>query len=332
MYFLLGISLVFALLLVLNVLASIGASVLWRAASKRTENWTAQARARFIFALRVFPVAAALVAVFAFLLPAYILFEPHRSSETVGVKLAFLSLLSAVGVGFAFYRVFQTRRATRRLIKDWMKRAEPIKVSGVAVPVYKIRHPFPVIAVVGALRPRMFVAEQIFETLETGEFQAAIWHETGHLAACDNFKRAVMRVCRDLLVFPFGKTLDRAWAEEAEAGADEYAAQSGGDSQTALNLAAALIKIARIVPAGAKPSMPAGAFLIEQPSTEIAFRVQKLLQMTGGETSFLASRAFNFRLWFCCAALCATLVLLAADQNFLLQLHNASETVVALLQ
>lgn len=332
MYFILGISLVFALLLVLNVLISIGASMFWRVAAKRTENWSAQTRARFIFALRVFPFASAFLFVFAFLLPAYLLFEPLASSETVTYKLAFLSAASLVGVGFAFYRVFGTWRATNALVKDWMRRAEPISVAGVAVPVYKIRHPFPVVAVVGTFRPQMFVAEQIFDALEATEFSAAVQHEIGHLAARDNLKRAAMRACRDLLVFPFfGDALDRAWAENIESGADEYAAQTGGNS-TALNLASALIKIARIVPPGAKPSMPAGAFLIEEPTAEIAARVRRLLQMTDGNLIFQNARAADFSLWICSACALFALTLLATNENFLQTVHDLLETIVAVLQ
>ncbi|MBA2619970.1 MAG: M56 family metallopeptidase [Acidobacteria bacterium] len=331
MYFLLITSLILALLLVLNAVISISASVLWRVAAKQTRGWTAQNRARFIFALRVFPFASALVFALGFLLPAYILFEPHSSSETVGFKLAFLSIVSASGVGFAFYKVFRTQRATRNLVADWMEHAEPIRVEGVSIPVYKIKHSFPVIAVVGAFRPRMFVAAQIFESLDDAEFRATARHEAGHLAARDNLKRTVMRACRDLLIFPFGQKLDRAWAENIEAGADEYAAETGG-KQAALNLASALIKIARIIPDGTKPSMPAGAFLIEAPTAEIAFRVRKLLEMSDGKTIFQTALSSNFLFAFYSVSALFVLTLLATNQNFLQEVHDILETIVAFLQ
>jgi Zn-dependent protease with chaperone function len=332
MYFALVIALIFALLLVLNVAASISATVLWRAVSARAAaNWTARARAQFIFSLRALPFAAALVFVSAFLLPSYFLFEPLSSDETVSLKLAVVSFISAVGVLSAFYRVFKSWSATRKLLKDWMRYAEPIKVAGVSVPVYRICHPFPVIAVIGTFRPRMFVAAQIFASLTEEEFQAAICHETGHLAARDNFKRMLMRVCRDLLIFPVGRSLDRAWAENAEAGADEFAAQSGGN-RTAINLAAALIKIARIVPEGAKPSMPSGAFLIGQQTAEIAFRVQKLLRMTDGENIFNLRNGIKISFWIYSAVFTALVLLLATNETFLFKIHTALETIVTALQ
>lgn len=332
MYFLLGISLTFAFLLILNAATAISATALWHiVAIYADKNWSARRRAGFIFALRVFPVAVALLFVSAFVLPAYFLFEPHSSDETIGFNLAAVAGISAVGVVIAFYRIFGTWRATRRLVRNWLKHAEPIEIEGVSIPVYRIQHTFPVIAVVGMFRPQMFVARQIFDSLNAEEFQAAIAHETGHVAARDNFKRTLLRVCRDLLVFPFGRVLDRAWTTNAESGADEYAARRGGNS-AAINLAAALIKIARIVPEGAKPSMPAGAFLIQAQTAEVACRVRKLLQIT--ERANLPAKSDGAKVPLrLLSGLCFLIVLaLAADRDFLRRIHDALEAVVALLQ
>ena len=97
---------------------------------------------------------------------------------------------------------------------------------------------------VGAIRPRLFIADHVLESLSEEELAAAIAHEYGHLAAHDNFKRSVMRVSRAaLLLIPCGRSLDRAWSEASESAADEYAAQQS--SLVALNLASALVRIAQ---------------------------------------------------------------------------------------
>src|SRR3954453_8628018 len=98
MYFLLGICLVFALLWTLNLLASVSASVLWRAIAKPASRLSSRKQEQIIFTLRAFPVGAAVIFVAAFLVPAYILFEPHASGETVSVKLAMISGASLVGI------------------------------------------------------------------------------------------------------------------------------------------------------------------------------------------------------------------------------------------
>lgn len=333
MYFLLGISLMLALLLALNWSVSAAAAIFWRALAPTARNWSARRQAQTIFALRIFPFVGALIFVAAFLLPAYFLFEPHSSEEIVGVELSLLAFFSIIGVGIAAFRVFGTWWRTGRLVANWLARAERISIGDVKIPVYRFSHPFPVVAVVGTFCPRMFVASQVFAALDRDELQAVIRHENGHLAARDNLKRTIMRVCRDLLVFPFGRRLDRAWSENAESAADEYAAETGG-ATAALNLASALLKIARIVPPGAKPAMPSGAFLIEAPTAAVAWRVRHLLRLSENKiipAEFQSAR-LNYLPLFYFAGIFAVVLLFATNYNFLLQIHRALEGVVAILQ
>jgi Zn-dependent protease with chaperone function len=332
MYFLLVISLIFALLLAINILSAIAAEIVWRVAAPRVKNLSARRQSQFIFALSIFPFAGALVFVFVFLLPAYLLYEPHSSGEIVTYKLALISFVSLIGVFIAFYRVFGTWWTTRRLVSNWMKRAERVEIENVSIPAFRISHQFPVIAVVGTFRPRMFVAEQIFASLTDDELQAAIAHEFGHLRTRDNLKRTMLRVCRDLLVVPFGKTLERAWTESAESAADEHAAQMG--EKTAINLASALVKIARIVPHGAKPAMPSGAFLIAEQAEYISFRVRRLLEFSGinlqntGNQQLTTKILFRFSL----VAFVSIILLLATNSSFLQNVHDLTESIVAALQ
>jgi Zn-dependent protease with chaperone function len=193
-------------------------------------------------------------------------------------KLALIALASSLGIAIAAFRVLNTWLATRRLVSGWLNSAERITIDDVSVPAYAIEHPFPVIAVVGIFRPRIFIAEKVLDSLNPQEFRASIAHECGHLAAFDNLKRTVLRVCRDVLVFPIGKRLDRAWTDNAETVADEYAANKG--RTTALDLASALVKIARIVPANATPAMPSGTFLLEEHNADVTSRVRRLVRLS----------------------------------------------------
>src|SRR6185503_7042414 len=116
------------------------------------------------------------------------------------------------------------------------------------------------------------------------ELSAAIAHECGHLAARDNLKRSLLRACRDaLMIVPCGRSLDRAWAETAECAADEHAAQKS--PAIALDLASALVKIAKMIPVGAHAAIPVAAFLVgnEEPRG-VKARVGRLLEIaTTGE-------------------------------------------------
>ena len=114
-----------------------------------------------------------------------------------------------------------------------------------------------------------------------GELSAALAHEVGHVIAGDNLKRGLLRACRDtLLIIPSGRRLDAAWKEASEAAADEYAAAR--DRMVGLDLASALVKIARLVPVGSRPTLPAGAYFVcgEDPSGFKA-RVRNLVKLAG---------------------------------------------------
>lgn len=333
MYYFLGISLLLAFLLALNIIISAVTSVVWRIVEKPMQNRSARARTRVIFALRVFPFIFALSCVCGFLVPAYLLFEPHAPNETVTAKIIFPALISMIGMSIAFFRVFGTWWRTRRLVKSWLKHAEPIHIENFPLPVYRIDHPFPLIAVVGAFRTKLFIAELIFASLDDRELAAAVNHEYGHLESYDNLKRTLLRICRDLLVFPLGRALDKAWAENAEAAADEYAAEKGGNP-AALNLAAALIKIARIAPKDASPVMPLSASLIGNQTADVTWRVRRLVNLSDTGSFNKQNSFLNLKYLFGIGIFLVILLLftLATSRDFLYSVHMIVESIVHILQ
>lgn len=283
MYLLLGISILLATWLSFNSLASFAAALLWRLAGKHTLKWPASLRASILFILRLLPVTVSLAVLLFLILPAYVAHEPRSTTEVVGYKLALIALVSAAGIGLAVFRGLASWRATSRLTADWLSHARSISLAGVNIPCYEIQHEFPVIALVGILRPRLFIARQILERLGPGELTAAIHHEIGHLLSRDNMKRGFMRICRDvLLIIPSGRALDRHWSAASETAADEHAAEQG--RAAALDLAAALVKIARMIPAGPRPAMPSGVFLVGDEPAGIRARVSRLVQSAGEVT------------------------------------------------
>lgn len=334
MYFLIGLSLLFAFLFSVNVIASIATTGIWHLLAKSASSWDARTRVNFIFLLRVTPLAASILFISAFVLPSFVLFEPSAATgEAVGIKLTLIALVSAFGIVAAFGRIFASWWRTRRLIGEWMRLSEPIAIEGVHVPAFRLRHPFPVIAVVGVIRPKMFVAEQILSELDDAELAAAIAHECGHLSTHDNFKRIAMRICGDLLVFPLGKMLDRVWSETAESAADEYAATLGG-RRSALNLASALIKVGRITPSQKAWAMPTGAFLLDAEDASLAVRVDRLLQIADCDES--TDHAITCRssivMWLLPVLVSLVVLPLALNGGLLSTFHTFSEALLAALQ
>jgi Zn-dependent protease with chaperone function len=329
-YELIGICLALAALLALDACASLLAAVAWRVVAPRTSGWHAAARARLLFTLRALPPALAALFVFALVVPAYILNEPAHTDETVGVKLLFLAAASAAGVLLALKRVAATWWATRRLARAWMRRAEPVAVRGVFIPTFRIRHRFPVIAVVGVMRPRLFIAAQVFDALNDDELAAALAHERRHVEARDNLKRALLQAGQDALLFvPVGRALARAWQRDSELAADEFAASAG--AAAALNLASAIIKISRLIPAGARPLLPAGAHLLGAEEDGLSRRVLNLLRLAAPDGQARAASSPNARtlrapaFWL---GLCAALLFVATRPDVLKVTHAAIERIV----
>jgi Zn-dependent protease with chaperone function len=329
----LGICLALAALLAINAGASLVTTALWRALQRPARSWSALSRARLLFALRILPAACALFGVMALLSPAYLTHEPRSTTETVTLKLAVISFFSMLGILLALWRGISAWRATRALVADWMREAEPVTLENIPIPVYRIRHPFPVIAIVGATRPRLFIASQIFSTLNKEEIAAALAHELGHLTARDNLKRVLVRACSDVLtIVPAGRSLDRAWTASAEGAADEFVARTQG-AQRALDLASALVKIARLAPLGAKPTMPAGAFLMGDDASGLAWRIRHLTQLASVEANRKDEPLLlRFACWLCLGALLACALFAATNSHVLLTMHQFMEEIVKALQ
>jgi Zn-dependent protease with chaperone function len=334
MFELLGLSLLLAALLTFNSLASLAIAGLWRVAGRLTRNWTAASRARLLFSLRTLPALLAFLSVALLLVPSYLKYEPRHTAESVSFKLALLAVFSATGIAVSVYRGFATQRATASLMGDWLRQGKPIKIAGLEIQAYQIEHTFPLIAIVGFLRPRLFVANQVLELLAPEEIAAAVAHENGHLTARDNLKRGLLQACRDaLLIIPVGRSLDRAWSEASEEAADENAARQG--NAVALDLASALVKIARKIPQGGRPTMPAGVFLLGDEETKgIKSRVRRLIALSANDQR-AGSRYEAYKgllVWTPPILLLACLTISATSPVLLSRVHFLLEQVVSALR
>jgi Zn-dependent protease with chaperone function len=334
MFELLGIALLLASLLIFNSLASVASAGLWRLLGRTTPRYSAMARARLLFGLRVAPAFLSILVVLFLLVPSYLAYEPRHTNENVSFKLGILAFLSAVALGLAVFRSFAAWRATARLTADWLLHSERITLAGIEIETFRIDHAFPVIAIVGVVRPRLFVASHVLELLTPEEIAASVAHENSHLAARDNLKRGLLRACRDaLLIIPSGRSLDRAWSEAAEEAADESAARRAHD--VALDLASALVKIARNIPNGARPAMPAGVFLVgDEEASGIKIRVRRLMELaacahsqTSGQEGFP-----QVLVWIAIASLLSLLVVIVNAPLVFFDVHVLIEHVVFVLR
>jgi hypothetical protein len=233
--------------------ALLGSLAAWLGAPWAERGPDAASRSRRFLALRLAPSLAGLALGGGLVLPAFLAFEPRGTNEVPGAALLVLAWMGALAIAAGLRRAVGDFRATRRLRRLWDRRGRALSLPGSPAPACAIRHPFPVVSVVGVLRPRLYVAEQVLERLSPSELAAVVAHEAGHLASRDNLKRLALRLAPALPWPGPSRRLAAAWLEAAEEAADARASN-------ALELASALVKTARLVPPGAHLGLPVAAF------------------------------------------------------------------------
>jgi len=221
-----------------SILARIGAALL----EPRTRRHAPAARARVLFRLRILPGLCAVTAAFGVALPIFLWFEERGTTEAVSRTLGLAAIVAVVLLVAGTWRAAAAWRATAKVLAAWHRRARVLDGLDAPLPAFAIDDPFPIVAVIGVLRPRLFVAERVLRECAPAEVAAMVKHECAHVSARDNLKRLIVRACPDLA--GVARRIDRAWGAAAEEAADARAA--GLDARTRLNLADALIHVARL--------------------------------------------------------------------------------------
>jgi Zn-dependent protease with chaperone function len=202
-----------------------------------------RAKARRFLLLRALPGTASLLFVVAIFLPGVCSHEPGGVEEHVSPAMCLLAMVAAAIVFAAAIRGLHSIWATRRLSRSWAARAQRVHIPELPIPAFVVDTQFPVVAIAGIYRQRLFVARQVLEHCSVEELRAIWAHERAHLRYRDNLQRLLLRCCPDLLMLtPAGASLERCWARACEEAADDEAVKSGAR----LDLASALGKVARL--------------------------------------------------------------------------------------
>jgi beta-lactamase regulating signal transducer with metallopeptidase domain len=213
------------------------------------------------------------------------------------------------------WRAAASWRATRRVTRDWLRHGRLLAVSDVGMPVLAIEEAFPTVTVVGFSHPVMFIAERVLRECSDAEVRAMMLHECAHVSQRDNFKRFMLRACPDFL--RAGGPLDRAWTGAAEEAADATAVAR--DPGSALALAQALIRVARLAPRVSTPDL-ASAFFLEG---SVESRVRRLIDPNSAPDITRPLGCVMLCTLFCAGA---GLVLVAAPA-----IHQLMEQAVSIL-
>ena len=245
----LGMGLAFAAIgfITANTVTSLLVVLLWRTARQHRRS------SGSLFRLRMLPTLVSMTLVAGLLLPAYVVFEPRGTTEKPGPTVVALIVLAAAMVLAGAYRGAMSWLDTWRLERTWRAASRGRIRLGLPVRAYRIPSELPLAALVGVVRPRLFVSGRFFDALSEDERHAVLEHEAGHLRSLDNLKRTAMKLAPDWLALsPVGQEIEAAWAVAAEEEADDHAAGPG--RARSLDLAGALLKAVRLTPLRPAPA------------------------------------------------------------------------------
>lgn len=225
---------------------------------RRRNRPTPGAEADRLLKLRLLPALASLLALVLTAL-SFVGFEERESPEPVGMLLTVLGGIGALLIAGSFLRLIGLEWATRTTRRKWLSTARPISLPYATIPAYEVSSRFPLVAVVGVFRPILVIAQPILTQCTPDELAAIVAHEEGHVDRRDNLRRAILSALPDVLHWlPVSRRIEATWDEATEQRADDGAARVGPGGR--LYLANALIRVARMVPAGLRLSdVPASA-------------------------------------------------------------------------
>jgi Zn-dependent protease with chaperone function len=260
--------------LAVYALVSLAAAVAVAALARRHATWPPVLRARRLAALRLAPASLAAAAGFAATI-AFLVFEPRRTSEDLGLTLQAAALLALAMLAAAVWRWLRLARATNRLTRAWLEKAEPIALPGISARAMAVAWPFPLVAVVGVRKPMLIIARSVLDACTREELAAILAHEQAHIDRRDNLRRLLFALAPDPLAWlPVSARFLADWSRAAEQAADDHADVTGDRGRW--HLASALVKVARIAAGGGAPSalVPASALYCGR---DLDARVRRLL-------------------------------------------------------
>ena len=259
---------------VIHVALAVAARLSARTAVRMAERMKPSSAARFLFVLRILPMALTVFAVLAFCVPSYLWLEPEAAGEKVGFICFLMATLGAGIWALSISRVVVAVNGTVRYLHRCERHGRKINMAGESFPALLLEEKAPVLAVAGVVHPQLLISKSVLNGLTADQTEAALRHEQAHRTSRDNIKRFLILLSPDIL--PFLRTfasLEHSWAKFTEWAADDQA--TAGDSHRALSLASALVRVARL---GSKPQLSFLFSSLVSDDEELSERVDRLLR------------------------------------------------------
>ena len=200
-------------------------------------------RATALFLTASLPAALAVLATFAFALPAFLLFEPAWAGETIGFILPLLAFAGLGIAGASLRTAIHLQWTNWRVSRCWRSIAHPMGSSQPDCRLLQVPVEGALLGTVGLIHPSVYASRDMVANLNHEELAAALAHEAGHVRASDNLKRLILLSSPGLALTDRFLGLRKEWTRACESAADEAALQAG---VSPLDLAAALVKAGRL--------------------------------------------------------------------------------------
>jgi Zn-dependent protease with chaperone function len=321
MFALRGIAVSLTFFVLLYFLLSVFVALAWR--SLKHVHTTPRNLADLLFALRILPLVASVAITLAFVVPSFQLLEPRSIDEGTGALPLALGICALLLLVCGSLRVIAAQVSTSRMVAHWLddKRLKwlddprPLRV-GDQPEAFQSGPEAPPLTLVGVRRPKVLVSQSAIELLSDDELHIALKHELAHARSRDNLKKLVFRFCP----FPGMSRLESIWSQTAELAADDAAVSNLAG---ALDLAAALVKLSRLVPSDAAAAICTVGFV----TGPISARVARLLAWNEAKAG--QSQPIPMRPWCAIPAACLALLCLGATYGPALALtHEVTEWLV----
>jgi Zn-dependent protease with chaperone function len=202
-------------------------------------------RAQAILVARFAPSGLAALLTILVLLPAWCRHEPSNTGERASFGLLSLAALALLPILLGLVRAARMFLRTRNRLLLWRRQGRSTSTAQTPIEIVEVKGEDLALCVGGYLTPTIYASAPVLRSLAPREFSAAVAHEVSHARARDPLRLLWMSSCPDFLQM---FRLDDAW-RRGFASACEFAADAGasrGNPELALDLASALLKVARL--------------------------------------------------------------------------------------
>lgn len=313
-----GIAISFSVFVILYGALSVAVCGVWRRVWLSGQQYSPRRCADLLFVLRMVPFVVAAGVTLALAVPSFLLLEPRAVDEPMGVVPVVLGMCGVVVMLAGVWKVARALVRASRAVARWSSEARVIGLSPIdshdSVPVL-ISASAPPLSAAGILRPSVWLSRAAEFLLTGRELESALRHEVAHVRRRDNLRKLVLR----LVAFPGMAELESAWRETTEMAADDAAVSSASE---ALDLAAAVIKLSRLVPL--EPAVELTTALVHSPAESLNARVERLIAWSERRQSpqgYSLARALG-------AASAVMVALIVTYSGLLVRVHAATEWLV----